>query len=91
MKKLIPILALGVLANSLALKASAEEVTVFCSSSGVELQLCKDGTNAWAKQTGNTVNVVTLPASWDDVLPLYQQLLVSKSKDIDVLILDTIW
>lgn len=70
---------------------SAAEVTVFCSSSGVELQLCREGTRAWAEKTGNVVNVVTLPASWDDVLSLYQQLLASKSQDIDVLILDTIW
>ncbi|GLQ75688.1 ABC transporter substrate-binding protein [Vibrio penaeicida] len=91
MNKFLPLLALSILAGSYTLNAQAEEVTVFCSSSGVELQLCKDGTNAWAKETGNKVTVVTLPASWDDVLPLYQQLLTAKSKDIDVLILDTIW
>ncbi|MGF1683186.1 ABC transporter substrate-binding protein [Photobacterium minamisatsumaniensis] len=84
-------LAAGIAFSAMPALTYAAEVTVFCSSSGVELQLCREGTDAWAEKTGNDVNVVTLPAGWDDVLPLYQQLLASQSKDIDVLILDTIW
>lgn len=84
-------LATSIVLGTLPAVTVAAEVTVFCSSSGVELQLCREGTSSWAEKTGNTVNVVTLPAGWDDVLPLYQQLLASKSTDVDVLILDTIW
>src|SRR5262245_9716747 len=30
-------------------------VSIACSSLGVELELCQEGVNAWAKQTGNAV------------------------------------
>jgi trehalose/maltose transport system substrate-binding protein len=71
--------------------SQAETINIFCSSSGIELELCKEGSNAWAKETGNEVKITTMPANWDDVLSLYQQLLSAHSTDVDVMILDGVW
>lgn len=71
--------------------AQAAEVSLFCSSSGVELELCQSGSEAWAKETGNTVKINKMPSNWDETLPIYQQLLAGKSGDADVLTLDNIW
>ena len=69
----------------------ASEVSIFCSSAGVELELCETASNAWAEETGHTVKINKMPASWGEALPLYQQLLASKSGDIDLMTLDNIW
>lgn len=71
--------------------SQAETINIFCSSSGIELQLCKEGSEAWGKETGNEVKITTMPANWDDVLSLYQQLLSAQSTDVDVMILDGVW
>lgn len=71
--------------------ATAAEVSIFCSSAGAELELCQSASEAWAKETGNTVKINKMPANWGEALPLYQQLLAGKSGDIDVLTLDNIW
>ena len=75
----------------LPLAATAATVSIFCSSAGTELELCRDGSNAWAKETGNDIKITTMPANWDEVLPLYQQLLSAHSSDVDVMILDGVW
>lgn len=75
----------------LATKAGAAEVSLFCSSTGAELELCQSAAEAWAKETGNTVKINKMPANWGEALPIYQQLLASKSGDVDVLTLDNIW
>lgn len=69
----------------------AETVSLFCSSSGAEYELCKNGAEAWAKKTGNEVKINKMPAAWDEALPLYQQLLSAQSQDADVLLLDVVW
>lgn len=74
-----------------ASSALADKVSLFCSASGTEYQLCSDAANAWAKETGNEVQINKMPASWDEALPLYQQLLAAKSPDIDVMLLDVVW
>ncbi|NTF44275.1 ABC transporter substrate-binding protein [Rhizobium rhizogenes] len=84
------IAALGFTAAYPALSQAAT-INIFCSSSGIELQLCKEGTEAWAKESGNEVKITTMPANWDDVLSLYQQLLSAQSTDVDVMILDGVW
>jgi trehalose/maltose transport system substrate-binding protein len=71
--------------------AAADTVSMFCSSSGSEYELCKNAAEAWAKESGNQVKINKMPASWDDALPLYQQLLAAKSSDIDVLLVDVVW
>lgn len=71
--------------------ASAETVSLFCSSSGTEYELCSGAANAWAAETGNEVKINKMPAAWDEALPLYQQLLAAQSADADVMLLDVIW
>lgn len=78
------------LANA-ALPARADTVSLFCSSSGSEYEICKAGADAWARQTGNEVRINKMPAAWDEALPLYQQLLSAQSTDADVLLLDVVW
>src|ERR1041385_6793635 len=71
--------------------AAADTVSLFCSWSVSEYELCKNAAEAWAKESGNTVKINKMPASWDDALPLYQQLLAAKSPDIDVMLVDVVW
>jgi trehalose/maltose transport system substrate-binding protein len=72
--------------------ASAQAtVSIACGSVGVEFNLCKSGAEAWAKKTGNQVRVVSTPKDSNEILALYQQLLSSRSGDIDVLRIDVVW
>ena len=84
------------IAVSLAISAatpSRAEVTVSisCSSLGIELELCQSGADAWAKQTGNTVKLVSTPPDANERLALYQTLLAAGSADIDVFQIDVVW
>lgn len=71
--------------------AQAARVVVSCGSVGTEFELCKSGAEAWARQTGNQVEIITAPASSSDRLAQYQLLLAARSPDIDVLVIDTTW
>ncbi len=66
-------------------------ISISCSSLGIELELCKEGANAWAKRTGNSVKLVATPPDANERLALYQQLLAAGSADIDVFQIDVIW
>ena len=66
-------------------------VSISCSSLGIELELCREGADAWAKQTGNTVKLVSTPPDANERLALYQQLLAAGSADIDVFQIDVVW
>jgi trehalose/maltose transport system substrate-binding protein len=66
-------------------------ISISCSSLGVELELCQEGANAWAKQTGNAVKLVATPPDAQERLALYQQLLAAGSADIDVFQIDVVW
>lgn len=68
----------------------ANSVSLFCLASGTKYQLRSDAANAWAKETGNEVQVSKMPASWDEALPLYQKLLAATPPDIDVMLLDVV-
>jgi trehalose/maltose transport system substrate-binding protein len=88
----------SLIAASLALSAvliqpAAAKVTVSisCSSLGIEMELCRDGAQAWAKQTGNEVKLVSTPADAQERLALYQSLLASKSDKVDVFQIDVVW
>lgn len=88
-------LSVKVLASAVALTASlgvaqATEISIFCSSAGVEPDLCESAANAWAEETGHTVRINRMPASWGEALPLFQQLLAGRSSDIDLMTLDNI-
>jgi trehalose/maltose transport system substrate-binding protein len=66
-------------------------VTIACGSVGIEAQLCREGAEAWAGRTGNTVAFVSTPPSATDRLALFQQLLAARSNDIDVFQVDVVW
>ena len=76
----------------LAANARAEvTISISCSSLGIEQQLCKSGSEAWAQATGNKVKLVPTPADANERLALYQTLLAAQAQDIDVFQIDVIW
>jgi len=81
------------LVASLAIPPARAEVTlaVSCGAVGIEAALCRQGAEAWARETGNRVEMVSTPAGSTERLALYQQLLAARSGDIDVLQLDVVW
>jgi trehalose/maltose transport system substrate-binding protein len=90
--------AASLIAASLALSAilvhpaeAKVEVSISCSSLGIEMELCRDGAQAWAAKTGNAVKLVSTPADANERLALYQSLLASKSNKVDVFQIDVVW
>jgi trehalose/maltose transport system substrate-binding protein len=71
--------------------AHAATIAISCGAVGQELKFCQDGTAAWAKKTGNEVNIISTPNSATERLALYQQLLAAGTSDIDVFQIDVIW
>ena len=71
--------------------AGAANLTISCGAVGAELQLCKDGVEAWSKQTGHSVEVVSTPNSATERLSFYQQILSAQSADIDIIQIDVVW
>ncbi|HET6468377.1 MAG TPA: ABC transporter substrate-binding protein, partial [Geminicoccaceae bacterium] len=71
--------------------AEAARISISCGAVGAELQLCQEGANAWAQQSGHEVNVISTPNSATERLALYQQMLAAGSADIDVFQIDVIW
>ena len=69
----------------------AETLAISCGAVGQELEFCKTGAEAWAKKTGNQVNLISTPNSTTERLALYQQLLAAGAADIDVFQIDVIW
>jgi trehalose/maltose transport system substrate-binding protein len=70
---------------------AAVTITVSCGAVGIEARLCREGAEAWARETGNRVAMVSTPSGSTERLALYQQLLAARSGDIDVLQIDVIW
>jgi trehalose/maltose transport system substrate-binding protein len=83
------------LAACLALCASvtcaAETISIACSALGRELELCREGAQAWAQASGNQVRLVPVPNSASERLALFQQILAAHAVDIDVFQLDVVW
>src|ERR687889_2839894 len=71
--------------------AHAVELSISCSALGQEYEICKQGVEAWAKKTGNTVRIVSTPNSATERLALYQQLLAAGAPDVDVFQIDVVW
>jgi trehalose/maltose transport system substrate-binding protein len=71
--------------------AWAVEISISCSSLGKEYEICKQGVDAWAKKSGNTVKIVSTPNSATERLALYQQLLAAGASDVDVFQIDVVW
>jgi trehalose/maltose transport system substrate-binding protein len=71
--------------------AAQAQISISCGAVGQELELCKEGVEAWSKQSGVKVTIVSTPNSTTERLALYQQLLASGASDIDVFQIDVIW
>ena len=84
------VLAAVALSSSL-LSAHAAKISISCGAVGQELEMCKSGAAAWAKKTGNEVNVVATPNDGTERLALYQQIFSSGSDRIDVFQIDVVW
>ncbi len=91
--RLTHLLRAGLLSICLTPAAPIEAATVSisCGAVGIELEVCREGTEAWSASTGNHVRVISTPNSTTDRLALYQQLLAAGSADIDVFQIDVIW
>ncbi|HEX3210266.1 MAG TPA: ABC transporter substrate-binding protein [Geminicoccaceae bacterium] len=83
--------ALAILLGGALAPAQAATVSISCGAVGLELQLCQQGAEAWAKKSGNQVKVISTPNSSTERLALYQQMLAANSADIDVYQIDVIW
>lgn len=71
--------------------AGAATVTIACAAVGIEYRLCREGAQAWAARSGHSVEFVQSPSLANDRLALFQQLLASRSGDVDVFQIDVIW
>jgi trehalose/maltose transport system substrate-binding protein len=69
----------------------AATLAISCGAVGQELEFCKTGAEAWAKKTGNQVNLISTPNSATERLALYQQLLAAGASDVDVFQIDVVW
>src|SRR5918993_4387852 len=63
--------------------AQAAEIAIACSSLGQEYEICRQGVDAWARQSGHSVKIVSTPNSATDRLGLFQQLLAAGAGDVD--------
>jgi trehalose/maltose transport system substrate-binding protein len=72
-------------------KKSDNGISISCGSVGKEFDVCKEGVEAWAKQTGHKATVVTSTTSSTDKLAAAQQLLSAESSDVDVFSVDVVW
>ena len=90
LKSLFPA-ALLTLCAGLPSLSHAADLTISCGAVGAELQLCKEAVEAWSKQTGHHVEVVSTPNSATERLSFYQQILSAQSADIDIIQIDMVW
>ncbi len=70
---------------------SGARISIACGALGMELTLCREAAQRWARRTGNEVAIVNTPNSSSDRFSLYVQLLSSRSADIDVMQIDVVW
>lgn len=82
---------LAIAAPMLMAGANAATITISCGSVGQDFEFCKKHTEEWAKKTGNTVKLFTLPQSTTDLLGLYRQMFAAKSGDVDIINVDVVW
>jgi trehalose/maltose transport system substrate-binding protein len=80
-----------VVAAGFANTTNAAEISISCGAVGTEMELCREGVEAWEKKTGHDVKIVSTPNSTTERLALYQQLLSAGADDIDVFQIDIIW
>ncbi len=66
-------------------------ITLSCSVARTEARLCREGSAAWARETGNRVELVPRPISSSERLKYYPGLLEAHSSTIDVFQIDMAW
>lgn len=71
--------------------ARAEPVTIVCGLAPESLELCRSGSEAWAKARGQEVRVLAYPDSTTRSRDLTGDLLQAGVTDLDVLELDIVW
>ena len=74
-----------------AFGAQAVTLKISCGAVGLEFQLCKEESDAWARKTGHEVQVINAPNDSNERLALYQQILGSGSDKIDIYQIDVVW
>jgi trehalose/maltose transport system substrate-binding protein len=57
-------------------------VAIACGAVGIELELCRQGAEAWAAQTGHKVRIISTPNDANEQLALFQQLLAARSPQV---------
>jgi len=82
---------LAALALGAGIPAHAATISIACSAVGRELEICREGAEAWAKETGHAVRLVSTPNSASERLALYQQLLAARAPELDVMQIDVVW
>ncbi len=83
--------ALLAVAPLMAAAANSATITISCGSVGQDFEFCKKHTDEWAKKTGHTVKLFTIPNSTTDILALFRQMFAAKSSDLDVINVDVVW
>ncbi|HEV8688999.1 MAG TPA: ABC transporter substrate-binding protein [Ideonella sp.] len=91
MKRTKVVALAALVATALAQPASAATIKISCGAVGQELLLCQRNAEAWAKKTGNEVQVVATPNDASERLALFQQVLSAGSDKIDVFQVDVVW
>lgn len=71
--------------------AQAATLTISCGTVGQDYDSCKRLTDEWARKTGNTVQLLSIPNSSTEILDLYKKMFASHAADVDVVIVDAVW
>jgi trehalose/maltose transport system substrate-binding protein len=71
--------------------AAAVEVNFVSGAVGRDIEILRELVQPWEAETGNTVNVVPMPASTTDQFAQYKLWLAAGNADVDVYQLDVIW
>lgn len=86
-----PKLLAGAILMACAGLAQAATITISCGTVGQDYEFCKRATDEWARKSGNSVKLVSIPTAPSDILGLYRKLFAAKSSDMDVVTLDVVW
>ena len=89
-KNLIAVSTLG-LVLALGAPVLGAEVAILCGEQAEEFRLCREGAEAWARRSGNTVQVLPAPERSDERYLSYLDRLDRREPGADVLQIDTIW
>ncbi len=69
----------------------AANISISASSTGKNLELLRKQLDAFEKETGNKVSIVTMPSSSTEQFSQYRLWLAAGNKDVDIYQTDVIW